>query len=613
MTTGTEHERLTVLCGASAPDAPVPGTLVATTPLSLDAAQRRGLRATVLDDHFDRRLELPDDVAYARWKLSWMRRLDEVAVDGRGSAFVSLWYLSYPLDTLIGRTILFRALVDALGPEVISVHCDQLAPDSVDATGLIGGDLLFRPLSHDLPIAVGALRAIGEASRIPVEVREVETPDGTGGARVTGLSGLELAARRRLRPLVRRARTARLGWSGRGQAGERGPVGTVMMTWDAGYGHDEALRRLLAAGYGVAELDRGPVVALRRLGHRPLVRIDPAAWASPPDGPLSADLLDLLDEIDRWTKVPGSGRLLSDKLARFVGGVCPAVEGTASRLAPAMVDAGVDQVLSANPCSIAEFAALVAARRLGGITTVLAQHGDDAFDFANSCLMEQYNFDRVLVSDPSRLADGRRYFAEIGLTPPEFRLASPRVDELRRRPPRAHRAATDGRPTVCYLPLMFVGDFMYLGCGLFDDAWYLRWQWQLLELFSARPDYRFVWKILPGQVSPPDPIATELRRSPPANVEVSERPFLRVAPEVDRFISDFPSTGTFEAAHLGIPLLSVVFERFGAIRDRAAELFGQSMRRCGTEAEALTAVDQFLSAPAAAWTVNPPWAPDPWP
>ncbi len=577
--------------GSAAVDADV---IIALTPQAIRDCATAGLPTSVLDDHVDRGALLQDQDDYLRWQLDWLNRLDRLGAGGNGSVRAAAHLIKTPIDSAVMATRLLRAAILATGARRVT-YVGPHGPDERDLPHQ--GHLQFWPMLGDVPLAARLLPILAEDLRVEYEELVVDEPTsappspnrlvaGSGGPLVP-----RLAAIRNLGGLRPRSRSR----------------SATLVLWYAGYG----LRR-----FARAERLRGcRVLALQR-GEFTTRVLEPSPWGFRSLGPqivllressahrLSPELTGLLDEVDTWAGAPGVGAILGSRIERYVFDICAAVDRAASQLQPQLVDAQVDRVAAANPSSIEEFAALLAAKRAGGIRRTLLQHGDQLLSYDPWPVTETQNFDEVLSSDPTAGADLKKAAHALGEGAPSILPESPRVESLRLRGSwrPARRATTD--MTVCYVPTPYVGDSYVLGGSYFDDAWYYRWQSRLLECMTRKTQVRFIWKALPRSNQAPDPLESVIREHAHANVVYESRPLLHVLAGVDRVIVDFPSTALYEAVHFRKPVLALSFRRFAQLRSSAAAACGPVLRECDDEIEALDAIEAFLESAAHDWVLT---------
>jgi hypothetical protein len=556
-------------------------TLVALTPAAFEWAREQGHTVLAIDDVVDRRAVLPARLEYHRWQLDWIRRLDD-AFDAGGSIIAAAHLLKTPIDSVIVWARLLRAAGVAVAPSELV----YAGPPGATGQRWHAGHLQFWPRLGDRPLAAELIEPLAADLGVPVRLDEAGRPSGFRApppgfrsglrARVAGLIG----PWRFVRPPRRGARQR----------------GACLMLWSTGYGAAGFAAGRRRDGHPLLFLDRGaPTTRLRRPTWPSTA--SPPVPVTPFDIPAPASpkaLRPFIDEIDQWAGFAGAGDVFAGRLTFFLERVAPAVARAADQLRPAMEAAGVVEVAAANPSSIEEFAALLAASRVSGIRRTLVQHGDHLFPYDFWLVTETQNFDELVISDPTVPGDLARDAAAIDGSVPSFASGSPRVAELRR------QGRKQGRDLVVYVPPGMIGDTAFPG-DYFEDAWYHRWHLLLLDAMASHPDLRFVWKGLPASDQAYDPMPAIITARNLPNVEYVAEPFRRVLQRAGRVIVDFPSTALYETVHSACPVLGLVFPRFADLRPSAATLFAPILREAHNEAEALAAVEAFLADDEDRW------------
>lgn len=582
-----DPKSLTFVHGAA--EAPPGGPAVALTPIALEQLNAASFQAWVLDDLVDRKRLLADWRSYTAWKLDWLNRVD-TAVEGRGSVRAAAAWVTAPLDSVVMAARLLRAAAEAVGPDEIR-YVGVGNPEEVDP--IHDGHMQFHPLLGDVPLAARLLPLVARRLDVPFGIQPTWRPEAAPHTSVS--------LREKVAPIAARFRNT---WRPAAGANQ----GTTLMLWSAGYGARLFAREVRERGRRIALLRRGnPTCVLvpswrgfRSVGQRlptDVGRASPTTQCDSPDA--------LLNEIDDWAQLPGAGALLKSRLIAFTQRVVPVINEIADALVPQLAAAGVDELAATNPYSVEEFGVLLAASRLGYVNRTLLQHGDHLMPYDGWLVTEVHNFDDLWTSDATVVGDLERAATNYSQRAPRVLVRSPRVEDLVA-PTYHHRSRAPGRPeSIGYVPAMFVGDSYVMGGGYFDDAWYHRWHLQLLDWMESQPDRGFVWKALPASDQARDPIPEVLRRRGIPNVAYETRPFRTVADELARVFIDFPSTALFEAVHLGLPVLAVVFPRFVELRSSAVDRFGSTVRECDNEASALDQLGHFLDAPAGDYVVDP--------
>jgi len=565
------------------------GPAIALTPLALERLNEAAVHCWVIDDLVDRRSLLADWRSYTEWKLEWLHRLD-TAVEGRGAVRAAASWVTTPLDSIVMASRLLSAAAEAVSPSEIH-YVGVSGPEEIDP--IHHGHMQFHPLLGDVPLAARLLPLVAARLNIPLGLHSTRRPHTAVAPRAS--------RQQRATALAARLRNT---WRPAAKANK----GTTLMLWSAGYGARRFAQGEQERGRRIAVLQRGNptrVLVPSWVGFRPVGPDIPTL----PDGSSSArscnKIDDLLREVDAWAQLSGAGSVLRSRLHAFTQRVAPAINRIADALVPQLAVAGVDEIAAANPHAVEDFGALLAADRHGGVNRILLQHGDHLMPYDGWLVTEVHNFDELWTSDDTLASDLPEAASAYGVSAPRIRTRSPRAAELVAKGRRS-RSHGPGQPeTVGYVPAMLVGDSSAMGGGYFDDAWYHRWHLRLLEWMESRPECRFVWKALPASDQAIDPIQDILRRRSTPNVIYETRPFKSMSRDLTRAFFDYPSTALYEAVHLGLPTLAVVFPRFLELRKSAADRFGSSVRECIDEESALNELDRLLVAPASHYVVDP--------
>ncbi len=565
----------------------VPGgdTVVAVTPAAYDACVHLGLDVGVVDDVIVRAEVLPDLDAYTRWQSGWFSRLDDF-LDADGAFEACTQLLKYAMDSLVTTCLLAGALVESTqATRITYVGKEQ----SNDADPLLKGlPLQFCLRRGDAPLWGQILTAIASSRSIPMassssEGRQTLPPENRPPIRQRLLNRFgHLASPGRHFDVTR--------W-------RPGRTESTLLTWPGGYGSAAIARAEHGRGRRILVLQRGaattrmvePVPWGWRAASDP-VAVAPRPLDSAPSA-LTELLAPFLSEIDTWCDIPHVSDIFRSRLEAVVTRVMPIVDSAARVLATDLARRHVSSVVSANPSSPEEFAAILAARR-SGVETVLAQHGDYMFAYEGWLVCETNLFTRLLTSDPTLLVDIPAAGERLGIPTPTVSYSDHR--RLARRRPKAG--------AVCYVPAFLWGDTSTIPPTTYEDTWYHRWHLGLLERMLLHPDTEFIWKALPDADQVADPIRA-LIESSQANVRYEIAPFRWLLDDVERTLVDVPSTPAYEAAWAGIPLLVLAFPHLAPLRPHAVSQFQTVVRACADTATALAVLDEWLADDPSRWIV----------
>ena len=148
---------------------------------------------------------------------------------------------------------------------------------------------------------------------------------------------------------------------------------------------------------------------------------------------------------------------------------------------------------------------------------------------------------------------------------------------------------------IVFLPTMFMGDTRRLDGTTQPDTWYYEFQKLLIEHFSRKGEYTFVWKGLPTSDAIYNPIPEFIRDNNFSNIEIATNPFVEHLLLADRVICDYPSTGFYESVVAGVPTISLYHKAF-KVRRSAVEYFGNLLKLFSTIPEAIKHIDEFLNS-----------------
>lgn len=153
---------------------------------------------------------------------------------------------------------------------------------------------------------------------------------------------------------------------------------------------------------------------------------------------------------------------------------------------------------------------------------------------------------------------------------------------------------TDDTSVVIYLPRFFKGDHLRLGSWMqYTDTWYYDFQKALVDYFSTREDYAFIYKDLPPAHTICNPIPDYIMDKGYENIDVVTGSFKKYLLTVDRMICDYPSTGFFESVVADVPTL-VVYHKSLKLRETGLSKFGEILQPFSTKHDAVEKIKEFL-------------------
>jgi hypothetical protein len=142
---------------------------------------------------------------------------------------------------------------------------------------------------------------------------------------------------------------------------------------------------------------------------------------------------------------------------------------------------------------------------------------------------------------------------------------------------------------------MLRGNYGRFDCAHYPDNWYYKLQKALIEYFSTKTEYTFVWKGLPQSDVIYNPIPDFIKDNNFNNIDIATNLFVEHLLSADRVICDYPSAGFYEAVIAGVPTMSLYHQAF-KVRRSAVEYFRNLLTLYSTIPEAIKHIDEFLNS-----------------
>jgi hypothetical protein len=162
-----------------------------------------------------------------------------------------------------------------------------------------------------------------------------------------------------------------------------------------------------------------------------------------------------------------------------------------------------------------------------------------------------------------------------------------------RRPP--GRVPLD-KPILVYVSAEPECDYRYVNKPSYNEAWYQRFQQDLVRALADFPSYSIVVKFYPYADLKSHPTSRFIATLGASNIYVSKAPYVLWVPWAARVVMDKPSTTLFQTALAGVPFHLLAHKSL-AMRPSALAPFAGSMTEFETTPEAVNAVTRFLSGP----------------
>ncbi len=282
------------------------------------------------------------------------------------------------------------------------------------------------------------------------------------------------------------------------------------------------------------------------------------------------------------------------RLRHFITEICPQLLAYFKVFTEFYEKARIDFVITPHESSPAEFAAIAAANHHNHTRSVCVQHGDSVFAANFWNIIELLHFN-THISSNKEINEYFRHQCQAHNIPTElysgvsYRLSS--IAEIGRL--RESNKANIRKNRIIYLPAIMMWDTRKMGATNYPCAWYYEFQKSLMEYFSTRQEYTFVWKGLPVSDAIYNPIPNFIMDNDFSNIEIATNSFISHLLSADRVICDFPSTGFYESVAAGVPTMSLYHKAF-AVRKSAVDYFGNLLKSYSDISEAIKYIDEFL-------------------
>lgn len=256
----------------------------------------------------------------------------------------------------------------------------------------------------------------------------------------------------------------------------------------------------------------------------------------------------------------------------------------------------IDFVITPHRTSPIEFSAIAAANNCENVKSVGVDHGHDVFikNYWHNSEMKNYNiyicFDNEIKNYLNHLCAKKGHSTNIKCSSHKF-LDIQKIKHMRS----MQKKDADEKVRIIYLPTMFHEDCVRMESNVYPDAWYYKFQKELIEFFSNKKEFIFVWKGIPASDAVYNPIPDFIKDKKFSNIKIATNPFREHLLSADMVICDYPSTGFYESLIAGIPTISLYHKNF-KIRNTAKKYFGEKLKPFSTTSDAIDIIKKFLNS-----------------
>ncbi|MFC1991148.1 hypothetical protein ACFLVC_00185 [Chloroflexota bacterium] len=291
------------------------------------------------------------------------------------------------------------------------------------------------------------------------------------------------------------------------------------------------------------------------------------------------------------------------RLRYFISNVCPEILGYFKALTKFYKKEQTDILLAPFRSTLIEYAAVAAANYHERVKTVCFSHGDSVSNSKTWNIVELENFNIYIASN----TETKVFYSCLGKTinsltklysSPHRLLNVKKIGHLREK-----RRGKIRKNRIIYLPTFTLWDNRRMDGGPYPDTWNYKFQKSLIEYFSTRREYTFVWKGLPQSEKIYNPIPDFIKDNNFSNIEVAVNSFSEHLLSADRVICDLPSTGFYEAVIAGVPTMSLCYKAL-IVRKSAEDYFENLLKFFSDIPEAIKYIDEFLNSDSELYKVT---------
>ena len=300
--------------------------------------------------------------------------------------------------------------------------------------------------------------------------------------------------------------------------------------------------------------------------------------------------------------------ILLPRLLYFMNNFCPQVISLIDKYVTFYNDNQIDAVFTPHMVSLDEFAAISATRYSEKTKSACLQHGDEVFALKSWDFCEYAPYQIYFTTNYEReeYIKSRIKLGNLGTKviqyPNRYEIL-PKVNKLKK-----EQSKHTTPKTVVYVPTMYKWDNTCWGESRVPDTWYFSWHKELINFFSSRKDFNFIWKGIPASNDTCDPIPNLINDRGYKNIKYATEPFVKWIKKADLVLLDYPSTALYEAAVSGLPVMSLYFASFNIVRESAIELFGKSLQPFNDFDEGIVKIEKYLASNLDEFVVSIPYS-----
>ncbi|MEE9604569.1 MAG: hypothetical protein V3V70_03270 [Candidatus Scalindua sp.] len=576
--------------------------VVALTPFAAYELDKAGIKYTILEDYYDEAEFLKEEEAYFKDQLTWIDKFDNFLFDifpdakskNLGLATSYYYYIKSMLDSLILRCKVINIFINKVRPNSIIYALTRWEEDSLSSAE---HPLLFRKgqslFSRLMPIFCEKYSI--DFKRIILRRAADSNSIQPGFKSLMGRVKNSLTTNNYVRNLYHYYKTFSI--NSIFPESFKDHKHKLFFLKSPGFVKD-IIKEVQKGGYGVYYKRDNDIIKQSFPRHKVVGRIYSNIISAP-----KCDMNDLPKEIE--TDILGwindycginVSAIILPRMLYFINNFCPQLISLIDEYVAFYNDNQIDVVFTQHMLSVDEYAAIIAARYAEKTRSACLQHGDEVFALKMWELVNilPYHIYFAANDEKEEYIKHRIEFGNLGTKvfqyPNRYKIL-PKVNR-----PKRKRGSPAGQKTLVYVPTVYHWDNTFWNESRFTDTWYFSWHKELIKLFSSRGDFNFIWKGIPASNDLYDPIPNLINDRGYKNIKYVTEPFVKWIKKTDLVLLDYPATGLYEAAVSGLPVMSLYFAPFNAVRKSALDLFGKSLQSFNNFDEGILRIEKYLDS-----------------
>ena len=376
------------------------------------------------------------------------------------------------------------------------------------------------------------------------------------------------------------------------------------------YNGFEVIKNSFIKGYNTYLLAGNRILKFHRFGFKvfDIRQSDSNAENKFYDWNKTAQLLET-NELINWINVKCSldvSEIVLPNLKHFVSNVCPDLLQYYLKFHNFYDYESIDVVVSPFMQSTTELAAIEAANKCEHTKTICIEHGDDISECLFWRLKELTNFDVIVVSNKES-KQYLEYICSIYKLKVKIYIISERLSPLvkiaeLRKTGKFNKISEKNE--IIYLPTFLTWDALRIDADIhLSPTKYYKFQKALLEYFSEKKDYTFIWKGLFQSEPIYNPIPALIKDEKITNIRIETEQFKKYIPHANKVVCDYPSTGMYESVIAGVPTMCLCSDKFNA-RKSGIKHFENVIKIHHNVDEAIGYIDEFISSDSEKYTAH---------